>query len=262
MELDDAYANAPHIPGADAYPERWSSQAAAFRDTLTRRGRAELGIAYADGPRCAYDLFLPEGAPGGLCVFVHGGYWLRFDRSFWSHLAAGPVARGWAVMMPSYDLCPAVRIPDITQQIAQAVRAAAARVAGPVALAGHSAGGHLVARMGAPAMLPRAVAERIAHIMPISPVSDLRPLMQTAMNADFHLTEATARAESPVLHPAPAAPVTVWVGANERPVFLDQARWLAEAWGASHVIEGSKHHFDVIDGLADPASRMIGALLP
>ncbi|WP_417733520.1 alpha/beta hydrolase [Roseovarius sp.] len=261
MKLDDAYANVPYIPGGADYPARWSAQAQAFRDALVAQGRADLGLSYGPSERQAFDLFHPEGPAKGLLVFVHGGYWLRFDRSLWSHLAAGALARGWAVAMPSYDLCPAVRIADITVQVARAVTAAAARVDGPIALAGHSAGGHLVARMGMPGVLPEGIAGRLSHVMPISPVSDLRPLLQTSMNADFHLDMAAAEAESPALMPAPAVPVTVWVGADERPVFLDQARWLAEAWGARHHVAEGRHHFDIIEALADPDSAMMDQLL-
>lgn len=115
MELDDAYANAAHIAGADAYPARWAAKAAAFREAMSETGHARLDHAYGPGAREALDLFLPRGEPTGLCVFVHGGYWLRFDRSYWSHLAAGALARGWAVAMPSYDLCPDVMIGKITR---------------------------------------------------------------------------------------------------------------------------------------------------
>jgi hypothetical protein len=55
--------------------------------------------------------------------------------------------------------------------------------------------------------------------------------------------------------------VTVWVGADERPAFLDQARWLAETWGCGHVVAPGKHHFDVIDALADPDSQMVATLV-
>jgi hypothetical protein len=98
--------------------------------------------------------------------------------------------------------------------------------------------------------------------MPISPVADLRPLMHTAMNKDLRIDEATAMAESPVLmRNRLDVAVTVWVGADERPAFLDQARWLAEAWSAKHIIDPGKHHFDVIDGLTNPESPMMRALL-
>ena len=121
---------------------------------------------------------------------------------------------------------------------------------------------HLVARMAVPGVLPEKLAARLAHVMPISPVADLRPLLKTSMNAQFGMDEAAAAAESPVLQrPIEGLPVTVWVGADERPAFLDQAQWLADAWGCGHVVDPGKHHFDVIDGLADGDSRMIATLL-
>ena len=163
--------------------------------------------------------------------------------------------------MPSYDLCPDVHIPDITQQIATSITHAATRIDGPIVLAGHSAGGHLVARMCGPGMLPDDVFHRLRHIMPISPVSDLRPLLNLSMNADFRLNMAQATAESPALMPPPNVPVTVWVGAQERPVFLDQAEWLAKAWTATHIVEQNRHHFDVIDGLKDTNSDMVRRLI-
>ena len=47
-------------------------------------------------------------------VFVHGGYWMKFDRSYWSHFSEGLTARGWAVAMPSYTLAPEARIGSMT----------------------------------------------------------------------------------------------------------------------------------------------------
>lgn len=255
MDWDAAYNNADYIPGAQDYIARWERDAAAFRDTA----RAEPDIAYGARPREVFDLFLPKSPPRGLVVFVHGGYWLRFDKSYWSHFAAGPLARGWAVAMPSYPLCPELALPQITDAVARAVTAAAERVAGPIRLTGHSAGGQLVARM--PAVLPAEVNARIVRIVPISPVSDLHPLMNTAMRDPLHLDQEVCAAESPALHAVPAAPVTVWVGAEERPVFLDQARWLADAWQAPHRIDPGRHHFDVIDGLRAAQSPLTAAVL-
>ncbi|MEL6451547.1 MAG: alpha/beta hydrolase [Pseudomonadota bacterium] len=259
-DLDDAYANGAYIDGAADYPPRWEAAAAQLRTDLG--DRAHLGLSYGPSDRMALDHFLPAGPVQGTLIFVHGGYWLKFGRSTWSHLAAGALARGWAVAMPSYDLCPSVRIAGITQQIAQAVMAVADGSAGPLSLAGHSAGGHLVARMLAPGMLPDAVRARLAHVVPISPLSDLTPLLRTSMNADFGLDAAMARAESPRFQPAPDVPVTVWVGGAERPAFLDQAAWLAQAWTAQHVITPGENHFNVIDALTDPASDLIHRLTP
>ncbi len=260
MELDDAYANGAYIENADTYPPRWAASAEDFRNSLHERAR--LNIPYGEGERQAFDLFLPEGTPKGLFVFVHGGYWLAFDKSSWSHLARGAMAHGWAVAMPSYDLCPDVRIADITRQVAAAVTRVAAEVDGPIALAGHSAGGHLVARMLDPALLPPDVGARIKTVIPISPLSDLLPLLRTSMNQKFKMDSAAAVAESPVeMQDRYPAEVTVWVGGEERPAFLDQAVWLVEAWGADHVIAFGKHHFNVIDPLADPDSDLVALIV-
>jgi hypothetical protein len=115
--------------------------------------------------------------------------------------------------------------------------------------------------MAVPGALPGDVAARLSHVMPISPVSDLRPLLQTSMNEQFRLDRAAAEAESPALMRPLPVPVTVWVGAEERPVFLDQARWLASAWNAGHEIAKGRHHFDVIEALCDEKSRMVSQLL-
>lgn len=260
--LDDAYANAAHIPGAEAYPLRWAAAAAGLREGMAEQGLARLDVPYGDSARQRFDLFMPEGAAQGLLVFVHGGYWLRFDKSDWSGFAAGALEQGWAVAMPSYDLCPAVGIADITRQIAHMIPRAADLVAGPIVLAGHSAGGHLVARMCVPGVLPDGVARRVVRVMPISPVGDLRPLLRTSMNQAFRLDMAGAEAESPVLmQPLTGIEVVVWVGAEERPVFLEQATALAEAWDCACVIDPGRHHFDVIDGLMDRGSRMVRMLL-
>lgn len=259
-DLTDTYANAAHIAGGDDYLPRWMADAAAFRDRLG--DRASLNLSYGPSKRMAYDLFHPERTPRGTMIFVHGGYWCESERSHWSHFATGALAQGWAVAMPSYDLCPDITIAGITQQIAQAIMRIADRSPGPLSLAGHSAGGHLVARMLAPGMLHALLRKRLAHVVAISPISDLEPLIQTDMNRNFRLDIAMARTESPRYQPVPDRPVTVWVGADERPVFLDQARWLAEAWGCDQVVTNGEHHFNVIDSLANPNSDLVRRLTP
>jgi acetyl esterase/lipase len=260
------YDNADFIPGGHGYFARWEAAAGAFR---ARHPDARLGLVYGDHPRERFDLFLPgrdatAGAvPAGLVVFLHGGFWRMGDRALWSHLAAGALARGHAVALPSYPLCPEARIAGITRSIARALPAMAAEVAGPIHLAGHSAGGHLALRMACPdAGLPAGLAARLAAILALSPLADLAPLMDMPMNADLRIDPGEARAESPVHHPAPGLPVFAEVGAEERPAFLDQALRLADAWPDTHLtIAAGRHHFDVIDPLTDPASPMLDRFL-
>ncbi|WP_107498281.1 alpha/beta hydrolase [Thalassobius sp. I31.1] len=260
---DDAYANGAYIEGAADYPERWEELAHDWRMHENTAGRARLNLAYGDAPRQQFDLFLPESRPEGTLIFIHGGYWRAFDNKSWSHLAKGAQACGWTVAMPSYTLCPEASIADITQEIRKALHHIAGMTRGPIALAGHSAGGHLVARMLChDVVLAPDVAERLVKVTPISPLSDLRPLVDTAMNDDFAMDADSAWAESPLRETAPRkTPATCWVGGDERPAFLDQARWLADAWGGELVVDPDLHHFNVIDALADETSTLTKAVL-
>jgi arylformamidase len=261
-DWDDAYANAAHIPGGADYPARWAAQAQRFRALVPPRV-----IAYGTHQREALDLFLPDGVAEGLVVFVHGGYWRAFDRSHWSHLAAGPLASGWAVALPSYVLAPEARIAAITAMIAAAIEAAAAAVAGPLRLAGHSAGGHLVSRqVCTDTGLAADTAARIERVVSISGLHDLRPLLRTALNADLRLDPAEAAAESPALgEPRPGTRLHAWVGSGERPEFLRQTALIANVWtglGAdtAATVEPGRHHFDVIDGLTEAGHPLTRAL--
>jgi arylformamidase len=257
VDYDRAYANGPFIPGGETFPPRWTREAAEFRTALGQRART--GIPYGPRPRNRLDLFLPEAAPLGLLMFIHGGYWLKFDREMWSHLAAGAVARGWACAVPSYTLAPEARISAMTHEIASALDVAASLVIGPVVVTGHSAGGHLSARMGCADVTPSTVVKRV---VPISPLADLEPLALTAMNADLRLDPAEIARESPArLSLRPGVEAHIWVGAQERPAFLWQARLLSEAWSCPWTPESCRHHFDVIDALTDPASPLLSACL-
>jgi hypothetical protein len=114
----------------------------------------------------------------------------------------------------------------------------------------------------ADAPLPGDVAARIGRVLPVSPVADLRPLMETSMNADLCLDGAEARAESPALLPLrEGVAAHVWVGGAERPVFLDQARRLGNAWACPVTVEAGRHHFDVIEGFERAEGPLMDAFL-
>ncbi|MDP2738971.1 MAG: alpha/beta hydrolase [Pseudorhodobacter sp.] len=256
MDMDRAYTNSDFIPGGAEYAARWAAKAAGFR-----AAHAGARLSYGPKPRNWADLYRPEGAAKGLVVFVHGGYWLRFGPEDFSHLAAGALAAGYACALPAYTLAPEARIGTMVREVAAAVAMLAGQVAGPIRLAGHSAGGHLVARMACEGALPEALAARLARVLPISPVTDLAPLMLTEMQAVLRLDAAEVAAESPVYLPRRAGcDVRIRVGGAERPAFLAQAGALATAWGCPLEVEPGRHHFDVIAGL-ESASPLLAALI-
>ena len=269
MNFDDAYANGKYIDDADAISSGWAAMASQFRDN---HPHMDLDLGYGDHPRQKMDLFYPDNPPVGLAIFIHGGYWMRLDKDSWSHLAAGALAHGYAVMMPSYRLAPEVGLDRIASDVANAVTLASGLIAGPIMLSGHSAGGHLVTRLIAhdgisEGLLTHDVVARIRRVTSISGVHDLRPLIQTEMNNILAITKQMAKEQSPaLLAPLPQildneTIVTCHVGENERPEFRRQTDLQAIIWGGlglctdCHHAPG-KHHFDVINDLTMKDSRL------
>ncbi len=265
QDWDDAFANMAHVPGSEKLPQLWTDSAAAYRASGVT---VETDIAYGDHPREKFDLIWPDATPKGLVVFIHGGFWMRLDKSFWTDFAEGARAHGWAVCMPSYTLAPDARISHMTGQMGRAISAAAARIDGPIRITGHSAGGHLASRMICEdSPLDEKTLERVAAVLSISGLHDLRPLMHTAMNDTLHLDEDEARLESAVLHrPARAIPYTCWVGGGERPEFIRQSELMAQMWAGLDVptrcvVEGDHNHFTVLEALREKDSEITMQLL-
>lgn len=98
------------------------------------------------------DLYLPDGPPAGLIVWVHGGAWRAGSRKGCD--LKGLTARGWAVASVDYRLSTEARFPAQIHDIKAAIRFLRARAgeygypAGRFAVAGSSAGGHLAALVG------------------------------------------------------------------------------------------------------------------
>jgi arylformamidase len=264
IDWTDAFDNSSYVPGSEALEGLWSEMAATWRDAMEDRGRMRRDIRYGEDPRARLDLFMPDGRAKGLIVFVHGGYWQWMGKSVFSHLAAGARRHGWAVALPSYPQAPQARISQITRAVATAIAAAADEIAGPIRLAGHSAGGHLVARMACTdSPLPDPVAMRIERVLSISGIHDLRPVRLSQMNEVLKLDEDEAAAESPaLLDPRPTLSFHAAVGAAERPELIRQTRLLAEAWGRkgadiSDAYLTGEDHFSIVEALAEPQSGLV-----
>ena len=218
----------------------------------------EPGPASRTVRRTRLDLFLPEAAPHGLLVFVHGGYWLGFDREMWSHLASGAVARGWACAIPSYTLAPEARIAAMTQEIARAVE-----VAGE---SGRRSGRRYRPLRGRSFERP----DGVRRCIPVNPRQAGRAYL-SACRSRANLSDGDEHRLAPQfggnrgkfrqISLRPAVQSHIWVGAQERPAFLWQAQLLSEAWSCPWTPESGRHHFDVIDGLTDPTSALLSVCL-
>lgn len=209
-----------------------------------------------------------EDAP--VLIYVHGGFWaLRTSKEF-GFVARGPVSEGVATVVTNYALCPAVTIDEIVRQTRAAVAWTYenARSFGGdperIHVAGHSAGGHLVAMLlatdwGGDYGLP---AEVIKSATVISGLFDLAPFPYTFLQPKVQLTWDQVRRNSPILHvPAAAPPILVAYGEDETDEFKRQSEGFLGAWkenglSGERLVLAGKNHYDVIDGFLDPASPL------
>jgi arylformamidase len=248
LNLEAEYNNRARVPEHPAIIASWASDSAAYREAKPPRV-----VRYGDGERHTFDFF--EVGPGPAVMFIHGGYWQALDKSFFSHTARGLNALGVSVAVPSYDLCPNVRIGDIVEQMRAACAVLHAETRAPIVVSGHSAGGHLAAcLLATEAHVPAAYA--------ISGLFELKPLVPTSLNIALRLDDDEAEALSPLLWPAPEGKVLdAVVGGAESSEYLRQSTAIVEAWaedGAEARYEAipGANHFTVIAPLTDPQSVM------
>jgi arylformamidase len=263
MDAQAEYDNRARVPDHPAIIEGWARDAVAFRAAWPH---ADLGLAYGRGERERLDLFRPgpsEAWP--LALFLHGGYWQTLDRSFFSHIARGPLADGVAVAVASYDLCPSVPLARIVNQARAAASFLHRRTGRRLLAFGHSAGGHLAAMLMATdwrALDPALPADLVSAALPVSGVFELEPLLPTTVGQPLRLTREEARALSPRWLPPPVGALHVVVGAEESAEFIRQSRDFAAAWGGGFEALAGRNHFTVLAPFAQPGSGLAARVAP
>lgn len=264
--LSREYNNRELFPDHPRHFARWAETSARARSTMT----CYLDRAYGASPGETLDIFPARKGDGSALMFIHGGYWRSLDKRDFSYLAPAWVDAGVSLVVVNYDLCPAVSIERIVQQMlaASAWLYRHAEEHGMdedrLFVSGHSAGGHLAAMMLAalwPVVDRSLPKDLYKGAVAVSGVYDLRPLTQVDwVNGDLRLDEESALKVSPAyLPPATRAPLTLAVGALESSEFKRQNALLAQRWkpvlSANIALPGTDH-FTVVDGLADPSNAL------
>ena len=269
-ELDAQYDPGRTVGNPEAYARFYERESEGLRLERDHSLNVPFGPTLAERA----DLY-PAGENAPVLVFVHGGYWrARTSREF-GFVARGPGSRGVATVVPNYALCPRVTIDEIVRQ-ARAALAWTYKNArgfggdpGRIHVAGHSAGGHLVAMLLATDWegdygLP---ADIVKGATVISGLFDLAPFPYTFLQPQLQLTWDAVRRNSPILHlPDEAPPLLVGYGGDETEEFGRQSEDFLEAWKAKGLSGGrlvlpGKNHYDVIDGFLDAGSPLLSGIL-
>ncbi len=244
------------------YFERWARDSAAARNHL----EARLDLAYGGTEGQTLDLF-PDpdrSEPTPLLAFIHGGYWQGLDKGDFSYLAPPFVEAGIAFASINYDLAPKVRVGEIVGQVLEAIawlaEAAPAHGIDPerIFVAGHSAGGHLVAVAMAEAPVKGGCS--------ISGIYELEVVRLSFLQEVLNLDPETVRTMSPLRNlPARAGPLICAVGSEETEEFLLQQDELVTAWRGggldARVVDlPGRHHFSAVDALGDTSHPLFAAV--
>jgi arylformamidase len=260
---DRMYNNRALVPEHPEHFDRWRRASKIAREAC----ECVLDVPFGPGANDKVDVFPAPSARAQTVVFLHGGYWRSLDKSDHSFVAAPFQESGACVMVPNYDLCPAVTIPQIVLQCARAVAWAwkhAPDYGGDprqITVMGHSAGGHLTAMMLAcdwQALDSELPPDVVAKGLSISGLHDLHPIQRTPfLQETLRLTDEDTLRCSPALMSAPrGATLYAVCGADESEEFIRQNRLIRDAWG-EEVVEVCEalpdlNHFSVLEALAAP----------
>jgi arylformamidase len=220
-----------------------------------RKSGAIRDIRYGDQPRQRLD-WVPCGEKNApTFVFIHGGYWQNYTKEDLAFVAAGPLARGFNVVLCEYTLAPDASMRQIVNEITTLLDLLQAGVGEvgfggrPVCLCGHSAGGQL-------AVLHRSHSA-VTLTVAISALFDLEPISLCWLNEKLQLTPSEVQAFSPILQIAPGAATIISVGDAELPELIRQSHDYALTCAErgerlTTLTVADQTHFSILADLADP----------
>ena len=242
---------------------------------MTEAEPATRRMAYGDDPSQFGVLHLPEGAPRGVAVVIHGGFWkAAYDLSLGTPLAASLAARGWAAWNLEYRrVGNGGGVPATLDDVHVGIDKLAELDLdlSTVVAIGHSAGGHLSTWAAGRGMHDQwNPTVKVTAVVSQAGVLDLRRgdadnLGSGAVRQFLgHRPDAGDDAVDPVQQLPLDVPVWCVHGTDDDVVPLshstDYVEAARQAGGEAHLVEVPGDHFVVIDAGSPAWARQLAIL--
>lgn len=260
-QLNLQYNNRYHVPDFEVHLEKWEDQS-----RLTeKKYRIIKDVPYGNMSRECLDIFPSSQKKSKTLVFIHGGYWQKFDKSSF-HFIAGAFDHVTTVII-NYPLMPSVDIDQLVQSCRNAINWVHGNIEkwngdpDQLFIAGHSAGAHL-ATMLVSKENSQTDKTFIKGICTMSGLFDLVPIQLSNINDVLQMDTETAIRNSPVLKdPLGSCRLLITVGAEETDEFKNQSRKLNYNWKNKNcsveLLElPGLNHFSILSSIDDPGSLL------
>jgi arylformamidase len=241
------------VPHADQIIARWGPMSDAVRARIGEPRTERYGPA----PSETLDVY---GAGRKAFVFVHGGAWKRQSKRENAFAAESVVRAGAAYVALDFALLPSVTLSEMVAQVRRGIEWVRRQVASEIVLCGQSSGSHLAA-------CALTGTGGVTGALLVSGIYDLLPVRLSARNEYVRLDERLEHEYSPIRHADRiACPVTLAWAEHEAAEFARQSREFSSAlglsgWLAEAMVVRGLNHFEIIETLPDPASRLGRAAL-
>ncbi|PWU04479.1 MAG: alpha/beta hydrolase [Bacteroidetes bacterium] len=260
--LDSQYNTRLHVPDFATHLDRWES--------LSRKTEKEIpvikDISYGKLPLEGLDIYPSLQPHSKTLIFIHGGYWHKFDKSSFQFIAKAFWPYNITTVLLNYPLAPEVSMDQISASCRNAVQWLYQNISayngdpGQLYIAGHSAGAHLAAMMLATEWnYFNLSADVIKGVCAISGLYNLIPIQHSEINQFLNMDSEAAIRNSPVeLLPKTQCPLILVVGSNETDEFLEQSRELYASWKENIPIEIAEieglNHYSIVETMLDRES--------
>jgi arylformamidase len=257
------------VPDHETWLDQDLAASAAVRQRVPHRRNARYGA----GPLQLFDLFPAERPNSPVFAFIHGGYWRALSKDHYGFIAEPLIEAGAAVALMDYDLCPAVDLATVVEQVAASIdwlRSQAQTLNGDpdrIVLAGNSAGAHLAAMMLSRDWNEAPAGGFIKGAVLVTGIYDLAPVPRIQVREDVRLTPQDIERLSPQhLTTEIAAPAVIAVGGDEPELWIDQSRRyhrkrVDAGLESEFMVLPGHHHFSITRAMAEPDSPLFRAML-